>query len=248
MRPFITAGAVLALAGSAYSRTAPDVAERRDEWRDAQPDLDAAPADLHRRDLGQDQHDRLRGRAPRGERLVDKTPHGHWKTTTLIAALGVGGVAARRSSTARSTPTSSRPSSNTCSSPSCGPATWWSWTTSRATRARDTRADRVGAGAELVFLPPYSPDLNPIEMVFTGAVHRGHSRAGRGPPDRVARGRRVDPPAARRMTSSARPRPAGDGRAGARQKMDKKIADSDPDPAGAVHWGHSEGTRWASTS
>ncbi|MBU0641139.1 MAG: hypothetical protein KKB50_19950 [Planctomycetes bacterium] len=35
---------------------------------------------------------RLRGRAPRGERLIDKTPHGHWKTTTLIAALGIGGM------------------------------------------------------------------------------------------------------------------------------------------------------------
>jgi hypothetical protein len=30
---------------------------------------------------------RLRGRAPRGERLVGKIPHGHWKTTTVVAAL-----------------------------------------------------------------------------------------------------------------------------------------------------------------
>ncbi len=35
---------------------------------------------------------RLRGRAPIGERLVAKVPHGHWKTTSLIAALGMGGV------------------------------------------------------------------------------------------------------------------------------------------------------------
>jgi hypothetical protein len=35
---------------------------------------------------------RLRGRAPRGERLLAKVPHGHWKTTTLIAALGVDGI------------------------------------------------------------------------------------------------------------------------------------------------------------
>lgn len=35
---------------------------------------------------------RLRGRAPRGQRLIDKTPHGHWKTTTLIAALGIEGM------------------------------------------------------------------------------------------------------------------------------------------------------------
>ena len=35
---------------------------------------------------------RLRGRAPRGQRLIDKTPHGHWQTTTLIAALGLEGI------------------------------------------------------------------------------------------------------------------------------------------------------------
>jgi hypothetical protein len=35
---------------------------------------------------------RLRGRAPVGERLIDKIPHGHWKTTTLIAALGIEGM------------------------------------------------------------------------------------------------------------------------------------------------------------
>ncbi len=35
---------------------------------------------------------RLRGRAPRGERVVAKVPHGHWKTTTLIAGLDVTGV------------------------------------------------------------------------------------------------------------------------------------------------------------
>jgi hypothetical protein len=44
---------------------------------------------------------RLRGRAPRGERLIDKSPHGHWKTTTLIAALGIEGM---RCSTVVDTP------------------------------------------------------------------------------------------------------------------------------------------------
>lgn len=34
----------------------------------------------------------LRGRSPVGQRLVEKIPHGHWKTTTLIAALCIGGV------------------------------------------------------------------------------------------------------------------------------------------------------------
>lgn len=37
---------------------------------------------------------RLRGRAPRGERLIDKAPHGHWKTTTFLAALRADGLIA----------------------------------------------------------------------------------------------------------------------------------------------------------
>ncbi len=37
---------------------------------------------------------RVRGRAPRGERLVDYVPHGHWKTTTFLAALRIDGLTA----------------------------------------------------------------------------------------------------------------------------------------------------------
>lgn len=51
-----------------------------------------APGDLHRRDLSQTNMTGTCGRAPVGERLVAKIPHGHWKTRTLIGALGVGGV------------------------------------------------------------------------------------------------------------------------------------------------------------
>jgi transposase len=64
---------------------------------------------------------RTHGRAPRGQRLVARVPHGRW--TTLLDNLGSHKGAAVR----------------------------------RAIRA---------AGAHLLFLPPYSPDLNPIEQVF----------------------------------------------------------------------------------
>lgn len=109
---------------------------------------------------------RLRGRAPRGERLVHKVPHGHWKTSTLISALGVRGVR--------------------CSAVLDGPVNRDAFeafveqvlvthlrpgdivvldnlSSHKGARAREMIES---AGAELVFLPPYSPDLNPIEMVF----------------------------------------------------------------------------------
>ena len=44
---------------------------------------------------------RLRGRAPRGERLVGKIPHGHWKTTTFVAGLRCTHSPHHASSTAR---------------------------------------------------------------------------------------------------------------------------------------------------
>lgn len=109
---------------------------------------------------------RLRGRAPRGERLIDKVPHGHWKTTTLIAALGIEGMR--------------------CSTVVDGAVNgdifeafveqvlvpdlrqgdvvvMDNLSSHKRQRIRELIED---AGARLVFLPAYSPDLNPIEMVF----------------------------------------------------------------------------------
>lgn len=109
---------------------------------------------------------RLRGRARRGERLVDRTPHGHWKTTTLIAALGLEGVrcstvvdgavngAVFESFVEQVLVAELRPGDVVVMD-----------NLSSHKRAR-TRELIEAAGAELVFLPPYSPDLNPIEMVF----------------------------------------------------------------------------------
>jgi len=109
---------------------------------------------------------RLRGRAPRGERLVDKVPHGHWKTTTLIAALGIEGVVCStvvdgavnadlfEAFVEQVLVAELRPGDVVVMD-----------NLSSHKRAR-TRHLIESAGAELVFLPPYSPDLNPIEMVF----------------------------------------------------------------------------------
>lgn len=109
---------------------------------------------------------RLRGRAPLGQRLVEKVPHGHWKTTTLIAALDRGGV--RCAATVDGAvnrdvleafvervlvPTLSRGDVVVLDNLS----------SHKGQRARELVES---AGATLLFLPPYSPDLNPIEPAF----------------------------------------------------------------------------------
>ena len=56
--------------------------------------------------------------------------------------------------------------STRCWSRTFGPATSSSWTISAATRGQAVRASIEAAGASLLYLPPYSPDFNPIENAF----------------------------------------------------------------------------------
>jgi transposase len=109
---------------------------------------------------------RLRGRAPRGERLVDKTPHGHWKTTTLIAALGISGM---RCSTVVDGAVNGDVFEAFVEQVLVGElrsgdvVIMDNLSSHKRQRVREMIEQ---AGARLVFLPPYSPDLNPIEMIF----------------------------------------------------------------------------------
>lgn len=109
---------------------------------------------------------RLRGRAPRGERLIDKTPHGHWKTTTLIAALGVEGM---RCSTVVDGAVNGdvfEAFMEQVLAPELRTGDIVVMDSLSSHKRHRIRALIEGAGAHLVFLPPYSPDLNPIELVF----------------------------------------------------------------------------------
>jgi transposase len=142
------------------------VAQRREGWRGGQAKLDSGRLIFIDETWAKTNMTRLRGRAPRGERLVAKVPHGHWKTTSLIAALGVGGV---RCSTVVDgainrdlfegfveqvlVPELKRGDVVVLDNLS----------SHKSAYARRLIEER---GARLVFLPPYSPDLNPIEMVF----------------------------------------------------------------------------------
>lgn len=110
---------------------------------------------------------RLRGRAPIGQRLVAKAPHGHWQTTTLFAALGIEGIRC-------STVVDSAVNGDIFESfvaqvlvPELRPGDVVAMDNLSSHKRASTRRLIERAGAELVFLPPYSPDDNPIEMVFS---------------------------------------------------------------------------------
>ena len=109
---------------------------------------------------------RLRGRCPVGERLVEKVPHGHWKTTTLVAALDRRGVrcAATVDGAVNRDVFEAFVEQVLCPTLSPGDVVVLDNLSShKGARARALVESR---GATLLFLPPYSPDLNPIEMAF----------------------------------------------------------------------------------
>lgn len=109
---------------------------------------------------------RLRGRAPRGQRVVGRIPHGHWKTTTLIAALGVGGV---RCSTVVDGAVNAAVFESFVEHvlvPQLRAGDVVVMDNLSSHKGRRVRELIEAAGARLHYLPPYSPDLNPIEMVF----------------------------------------------------------------------------------
>jgi transposase len=135
-------------------------------WRRIQPRIDANRLIFIDETWAKTNMTRLRGRAPRGERLVDKTPHGHWKTTTLIAALGMTGM---RCSTVVDGAVNGDVFEAFVEQVLVGElrsgdvVIMDNLSSHKRQRVREMIEQ---AGARLVFLPPYSPDLNPIEMIF----------------------------------------------------------------------------------
>lgn len=109
---------------------------------------------------------RRRGRAPLGQRLIAKVPHGHWKTTTLIAALGIEGV---RCSTVLDGPVNADAFEAFVEQvllPQLQPGDVVVMDNLASHKRPRSRELIESAGADLLFLPPYSPDLNPIELIF----------------------------------------------------------------------------------
>ena len=110
---------------------------------------------------------RQRGRALRGKRLLAKTPHGHWKTTTLVAALAVDGVRCSTVVDGAINADIFEAFVERVLVPELQPGDVVIMDNLSSHKRSRTRELIETAGAELIYLPPYSPDLNPIELVFS---------------------------------------------------------------------------------
>jgi transposase len=110
---------------------------------------------------------RLRGRAPKGHRLVAKVPHGHWKTTTLIAALGQSGMRCSMTTDGAVNREAFEAFVGQILVPALSPDDIVVMDNLSSHKGVGVRELIESTGASVLYLPPYSPDLNPIEMAFS---------------------------------------------------------------------------------
>ena len=109
---------------------------------------------------------RLYGWAPRGRRLVDKVPHGHWKTSTFLAALRCDRVEAPCLFDGPINGERFLAYVTKFLIPALKPDDIVVADNLGSHKGKAVRNAIRSAGAHLLFLPKYSPDLNPIEQVF----------------------------------------------------------------------------------
>src|ERR1700692_3335104 len=108
----------------------------------------------------------IRGWAPRGQRLNAKVPHGHWQTMTFIAALRYDRIDAPCMFDGPINAQSFHAYVNQVLVPTLKPRDIVILDNLGSHKGEAVRAAIRAVGARLIFLPPYSPDLNPIEQVF----------------------------------------------------------------------------------
>jgi transposase len=106
------------------------------------------------------------GRCPVGQRLVAKVPHGHRKTLTFVAALRCDGITAPCLLNQPINAISFRTYVEQFLVPTLRPGDVVVMDNLSSHKGKAIRKAIQAAGAKLIFLPPYSPDLNPIEQVF----------------------------------------------------------------------------------
>jgi transposase len=110
---------------------------------------------------------RLRGRAPKGKRLVCHAPHGHWRTTSMISSVRLDGTSACMTIEGATNTEVFQAYVREVLVPSLRPGDIVVMDNLGAHKNERTLALIEHVGAEVRFLPAYSPDLNPIEMMWS---------------------------------------------------------------------------------
>ena len=157
----------------------PDVAAARVAWRESQPGLNPEKLVFIDETWAATNMARRYGRAPRGQRLVAAIPHGHWKTSTLVAALRADRLTAPAVFDGAINGAAFLAYVEQVLAPTLDPGDIVVMDNLGSHKVAGVREAIEAAGANLVFLPPYSPDLNPIEQAFAKLKALLRARAAR---------------------------------------------------------------------
>ena len=134
-----------------------DILKRRQDWFDDQPDLDPRRLVFIDETSLSTKMARLRSRALRGERCRAGVPHGHWKTTTFTVGLRLTGMIAPFVHEGTMNGEIFQAYVEHVLVPTLSPGD---------IVVLDNLPAHKGPGAQMMVLPPYSPDFNPSEMAF----------------------------------------------------------------------------------
>jgi transposase len=163
----------------AAERDRPDVAAARAELKAEQPRLDPRRLVFIDETAVTTKMIRQYGRCPRGQRLISSVPHGHWKTLTYVAALRSDGLTASFVLDGAMNGAYFLAYVEQVLVPTLRKGDIVFADNLPAHKVSGVREAIEAAGATLRLLPAYSPDLNPIEQVFSklkAALRKGAAR------------------------------------------------------------------------
>ncbi len=143
------------------------MAEQRAAWQLRQGGLDPDRLVFIDETWAKTNMTRPRGRSLRGKRLLAKVPHGHWKTTTFVAALRTSGLTAPLVIDGAINGELFLAYVRQQLIPTLRPGDIVILDNLGSHKKAGVRQAIEAVGAQLVYLPPYSPDFNPIELAFS---------------------------------------------------------------------------------
>jgi transposase len=155
----------------AAEQTRPDIARKRERWKAYQGRIDPKRLVFLDETWVKTNMAPLRGWGPRGKRLPARVPHGHWKTLTFIAALRADRIDAPWVINGPINGELFTLYVEKVLAPTLAPGDIVILDNLGSHKGKAARRAIRAAGAHLLFLPPYSPDLNPIEQLFAKLKH-----------------------------------------------------------------------------
>ena len=149
----------------------PAIARRRAQWQKYQGRLDPKRLVFVDETWASTNMAPLRGWGPRGQKLIGRAPHGRWRTMTFIAALRCDRIDAPYVLDQPINGLTFTAWVEQCLVPTLSPGDVVILDNLGSHKGKAVRHAIRAVGARLLFLPPYSPDLNPIEQVFAKLKH-----------------------------------------------------------------------------